>query len=215
MRPLQWLALSSAATALNDANCNNSSCSPRPYSTWMADSIISRGQGIASANSDASLFLQVGIVQTALLRLLGSPLPSSACCAEHDYRSYIQQGSDSIIGKLLNASQDTLYPLDRLSIGRNLLFSYTENDGNKTVESALEALRESIDLQPKNQYGRYFLFRCHSVLPVDYLQSIQAACGTISIQIGAISMECIHTSPSTLSTPSLLTPLPQSIQQKI
>ncbi|KAH8703502.1 putative cell wall glycosyl hydrolase YteR [Talaromyces proteolyticus] len=121
----------------------------------MADSIISRGQGIAPAETQSSIFLQIGIVQTALLRVLDSPLSR---CTELDYRSYVEKGTQSIVGRLLNASQDTLFPLDRLSLGRGLLLDYTGDHDNKTVKSALDALRRSIDLQPENQYSGLWYF---------------------------------------------------------
>ncbi|CRG91272.1 hypothetical protein PISL3812_08320 [Talaromyces islandicus] len=157
MKHLQWLALSSAATALASSSHDNTSCSTRPYSTWMADSIISRGQGIATIESTSSIYLQVGVVQAALLQLLESPLSSSHRCAQHDYRSYVRQGTKSIVGKLLNASEDTHFPLDRLSLGRGLLDEYLDNstssNDRQTAKSAIDTLKQSIDLQPKNQWG--------------------------------------------------------------
>ncbi|OKL60587.1 hypothetical protein UA08_04012 [Talaromyces atroroseus] len=122
----------------------------------MADSIISRGQGIASADPDPSVYLQIGIVQKALLGLLS--LPKVSHCVGQDYRNYVQKGSDSILGKLLNASQDTSYPLDRLSLGRGLLMEYIDSDHNQTVDAALDALNESIELQKRNQYGGLWYF---------------------------------------------------------
>lgn len=155
---LQLLALSSAATAL--ASNDNSSCSTRPYSTWMADSIISRGQGIAPAESTSSIYLEIGVVQAALLQLLESP--STHRCAQHDYQSYVRQGTKSIVGQLLNASEDTQYPLDRLSLGRGLLDEYldtsTSSSDKQTAKSALDTLKKSIDLQPKNQWGNPVLY---------------------------------------------------------
>lgn len=152
---LQLLALSSAATAL--ARNDNSSCSTRPYSTWMADSIISRGQGVAPpGESTSSIYLQIGVVQTALLQLLDSS-PATLHCAQQDYQSYVRQGTKSIVGQLLNASEDTQYPLDRLSLGRGLLDEYldksTSSSDKQTAKSALDTLKKSVDLQPKNQWG--------------------------------------------------------------
>jgi hypothetical protein len=159
---LQWLALSSVATALATNNNNdNTSYSTRPYSTWMADSIISRGQGIAPAELTSSIYLQIGVVQAALLQLLESPLSSTLRCAQHDYRSYVRQGTKSIVGKLLNASEDTQYPLDRLSLGRGLLDEYldtsTSSSDKQTAKSALDTLHKSIGLQPKNQWGTFVI----------------------------------------------------------
>jgi hypothetical protein len=127
----------------------------------MADSIISRSQGIAPAESTSSIYLQIGVVQAALLQLLESPLSSSRRCAQHDYRSYVRHGTKSIVGQLLNASEDTQYPLDRLSLGRGLLDEYLDNNTSssdrQTAKSALDTLNKSIDLQPKNQWGKPIL----------------------------------------------------------
>jgi hypothetical protein len=87
----------------------------------MADGIISRGQAIAFATADASILLQVGTFQNALLRLLQSP---SEHCGEQNYLSFLTQGTDSIVSRVSNASADTKYPLDRLSLGKELLTQY-------------------------------------------------------------------------------------------
>lgn len=153
MRLSQWLTSLTLSTAITASTPNNN------YSTWMADSIISRGQGIAPEAPTASTYLQIGIVQNALLRLLESPVASYS--AREKYRVYVQQGTESILDKLLNASQDTLYPLDRFSLGRGLLAEYLSDDDEEedkqAVKDALDALNGSIALQPRNQYGRILL----------------------------------------------------------
>ncbi|RAO68568.1 uncharacterized protein BHQ10_004580 [Talaromyces amestolkiae] len=126
------------------------------YSTWMADSIISRGQGIAPETPTASTYLQIGIVQNALLQLIHSPMVSHD--AKEKYRAYVQQGTESILDRLLNASQDTLYPLDRFSLGRGLLAEYLDDQDKQNVKEGLDALNESIALQPRNQYGGLWYF---------------------------------------------------------
>jgi hypothetical protein len=84
----------------------------------MADSIISRGQSIDFPNSGSGIFLQIGFFRTALQEVMKTP---AASYAQEDWQDYLQRSSESIISRLLNASQDTKYPLDRLSIGRALL----------------------------------------------------------------------------------------------
>lgn len=143
---LTSLALSTSITASTNNN----------YSTWMADSIISRGQGIAPGTPTASTYLQIGILQDALLQLINSPVASHD--AKQKYRAYVQQGTESILDKLLNASQDTLYPLDRFSLGRGLLAEYLDDQDKQNVKEGLDALNESIALQPRNQYGLPLLF---------------------------------------------------------
>ncbi|PCG93862.1 Six-hairpin glycosidase [Penicillium occitanis (nom. inval.)] len=122
----------------------------------MADSIISRGQGIAPETPTASTYLQIGIVQDALVQLINSPVAPHD--AKEKYRAYVQQGTESILDKLLNASQDTLYPLDRFSLGRGLLAEYLDDQDKQNVKEGLDALNESIALQPRNQYGGLWYF---------------------------------------------------------
>lgn len=147
MRFSQFFAGITLSTSIAAATTNN-------YSTWMADSIISRGQGIAPETPTASTYLQIGIVQNALLQLIQSPKVSRD--AKEKYRAYVQQGTESILDRLLNASQDTLYPLDRFSLGRGLLAEYLDDQDKQNVKEGLDALNESIALQPRNQYGLLF-----------------------------------------------------------
>lgn len=149
MRLSQLLTSLALSTAITASTTNN-------YSTWMADSIISRGQGIAPETPTASTYLQIGIVQDALLQLINSAVASHD--AKEKYRAYVQQGTGSILDKLLNASQDTLYPLDRFSLGRGLLAEYLDDQDKQNVKEGLDALNESIALQPRNQYGLSFSF---------------------------------------------------------
>ncbi|KAL4966397.1 Six-hairpin glycosidase-like protein [Aspergillus stella-maris] len=123
---------------------------PRPYSALMADSVISRSQAIYDHEAGASGLLQVGVFQTALLDLLDSP---SATYLEANWEGYLTESVESVIPVLGNASADTEdFPLDRLSVGRGLKYQY-ETTGNQTYWRTLDTLRESIELQHRNEYG--------------------------------------------------------------
>ena len=93
----------------------------RPYSARMADSIILRGQAIIEQEGDSSLLLQVGAFQTALLDLVES---SSGHYIEEDWEAYISRSADSVVDVVNNATKDTELPLDRLSVGKGLLYQY-------------------------------------------------------------------------------------------
>ncbi|KAL4922068.1 Six-hairpin glycosidase-like protein [Aspergillus aurantiobrunneus] len=121
----------------------------RPYSARMADSIILRGQAIAEQDADPSSLLQAGTFQTALMDLIESP---SANYVEHDWASCISRSVDSVVSVVDNAAEDTQFPLDRLSVGRGLLYQYGET-GQNIYRDSLAALRTSIDLQPRNPFG--------------------------------------------------------------
>lgn len=138
---------------------NNVEACQRPYSAWMADSVISRGQAIVPEGSSpsASTFLQVGFFQASILRLIDYYHEPSSACAQSDWEQYLEDSTDSIASSLLNATQDTGYPLDRLSTGKGLLHQYERSDSMTALKS-LKALRKSIDLQPTNSLGGYWYF---------------------------------------------------------
>ncbi|KAL3451808.1 Six-hairpin glycosidase-like protein [Aspergillus insuetus] len=115
----------------------------------MADSIILRGQAVLENQADSSSLLQVGAFQTALLDLVESP---SGRYMKQDWESYLTRSTDSVVGVVNNATKDTGYPLDRLSVGKGLFYQY-ENTGSSTYKDTLAALRTSIDLQPRNEFG--------------------------------------------------------------
>ncbi|THC87031.1 hypothetical protein EYZ11_013523 [Aspergillus tanneri] len=126
----------------------------------MADSVISRGQAILPPGTtpEASIFLQVGIFQNAILRLkeyYGTP---EEACAHGDWDDYLVESTQSVTSWLLNSTRDTQYPLDRFSDGNALLYLY-ETTQNETYKAVLDALRQSIDLQPRNKYGGYWYYK--------------------------------------------------------
>ncbi|KAL4942568.1 Six-hairpin glycosidase-like protein [Aspergillus oleicola] len=108
----------------------------------MADSVIIRGQVIHN-EGDSSGLLQVGTFQTALLDLIQSP-------SGH---------TDSIVDAVNNSTQNTKLPLDRLSVGKGLAYQY-QISGKSTYKRIIDALRTSIDLQPRNAFGGlwYYVF---------------------------------------------------------
>ncbi|KAI2634731.1 glycoside hydrolase family 105 protein [Hypomontagnella submonticulosa] len=118
--------------------------------TWMAESIMSRGQGIMTGSGGTSELLQAGITQRALSAFVAQYPDSSLA---HDAREYIRKSAKSVVPFTLNASHDALsYPLDRLSTGNALLALSSDSPDNRDFEiettflDAADALRESIDL---------------------------------------------------------------------
>ncbi|KAI0130187.1 Six-hairpin glycosidase-like protein [Xylariales sp. AK1849] len=124
------------------------------YAKWMASSIISRGQGILTGGAGVSELLQTGFTQKAFTALLAQ-YPNSP-----EVREYIRVSAVSVAPVVSNASYDALsYPMDRLSNGQALLaLSGSPNGlGNATkvatLRAGLDALRESIDLNRRNDEG--------------------------------------------------------------
>ncbi|KAL5337460.1 Six-hairpin glycosidase-like protein [Aspergillus crustosus] len=115
----------------------------------MADSVIQRGQAVHGPESDSSGLLQVGVFQSALLDLIESP---SGRYLEEDWESYLSRSTNSIAGVVDNATQNIGLPLDRLSVGKGLVYQYSKT-GNETYKETLDALHTSINLQPRNAFG--------------------------------------------------------------
>ncbi|KAK8116159.1 glycoside hydrolase family 105 protein [Apiospora sp. TS-2023a] len=128
------------------------------HSTWMAQSIMGRGQGIMTGKGGSSEPLQAGFTQKAFTAILEKyPLDPLA----NQFRDYVYQSAASVAPFMLNATHDALaYPLDRLSNG-NALLSLSETSGTDEKDmfsSAAAALRQSIDLNRRNAEGGLWYF---------------------------------------------------------
>ncbi|KAE8375702.1 Six-hairpin glycosidase-like protein [Aspergillus bertholletiae] len=152
--PLLFSSHGAAASSPSACHANT-----RPYSAWMADSVIGRGQAVLPPGTtpEASTLLKIGVFQNAVLQLkeyYGAP---SSVCAQTDWDAYLEESTQGVAPWLLNATSDIEYPLDRFSVGNSLLYQY-EKTGNETYKAALDALQQSIHLQPRNKYGGYWFF---------------------------------------------------------
>lgn len=132
------------------------------YSLIMAESIMSRHQGIITNASDSSQPLQAGITQKSFRRILKQypHHPLSEKISE-----YIIESVDSVVGPLGNATHDAVLPLDRFSNGNNLIKEYQETH-NESYRDTFEALRTSLDLQKRNAENGlwYFIYPYYSYL---------------------------------------------------
>ncbi|KAI9039793.1 cell wall glycosyl hydrolase YteR [Aspergillus affinis] len=181
---LPWL-LTSLLIPLCQSAPHPSGCRPADgsYSAWMADSVITRGQAIAPAGKpEASIALQIGFFQTAILQLLDRHDSSVPSCQTTRWEEYLTNSTASIAPLLGNASQDTqLFALDRLSTFRGLLHDY-EKTNNTIDKKAIDSLRQSIDLQPTNEYGGLWYFTypnwsyldgMYSLIPFNWLYAMR------------------------------------------
>jgi rhamnogalacturonyl hydrolase YesR len=144
-RLVSCFALFSWTTALP----HSAQDAPRVLSLQMAQSIMSREQGILSSQADVSALLQAGFTQKAF-HALGVQYAHHATKPAID--AYIIRSVDSVVPIVSNATKDTSYPLDRLSNGNGLLRAWQDTKAEKYQASAA-ALRHSVDLQPKNAEG--------------------------------------------------------------
>lgn len=116
------------------------------YSIQMSNSIVFRNQGILGGPNDRSAILQAGFVQKAFDQVL-QHYPNHTSTAP--FASYIAKSVDSVIPAVSNASlSTTAYSLDRLASGTGLIQLYQQT-GNETYRHAFQALKTSIDLQPR------------------------------------------------------------------
>ncbi|KAE8849073.1 hypothetical protein CFE70_004495 [Pyrenophora teres f. teres 0-1] len=117
----------------------------------MAQSIMSRKQGVLANMSDVSALLQAGFTQKAFNAVI-LQYPESLS----QIKAYIAKSIDSVVPVVSNATRDVSFPMDRLSNGNELLRVYTK-PRKTNYQQALHALRKSVDLQPRNaQHGLWY-----------------------------------------------------------
>ncbi|KAH7389991.1 Six-hairpin glycosidase-like protein [Pyrenochaeta sp. MPI-SDFR-AT-0127] len=176
----------------------------------MSNSIISRNQGILGGPNDRSAILQAGFVQKAFHEVL-QHYPNHTSTASFD--SYITRSVNSVIPAVSNASlSTTAYSLDRLASGTGLIQLYQQT-GNETYKDAFEALRTSIDLQPRTAeaglwYWIYpnwlYLDGMHSFAPfltaytLDYDAGNASAVHDLILQLDLLHQHCYNKSSGLL-----------------
>lgn len=189
------------------------------YSTWMASSLISRKDGIMTGTGGVSEPLQAGFTQKAFAALLAQ-YPHDDIHAQE----YIEASVDSVAPYLSNATTDALdYPLDRLSNGNamiSLLAGAQGSQGNETssYQAALDGLRQSIDLNRRNEedglwYYTYpnwsYLDGMYSLVPFYTLYTFshsgsngslinQTALDDVLLQVDLIWQHCLNASSGLL-----------------
>jgi rhamnogalacturonyl hydrolase YesR len=139
-----------------------------PYSLRMANSIISRHQGILASTSDRSNLLQAGFTQKTFRQLFQQYTNHSLAPV---YTAYIQSSVNSVIQTVSNATLDITYPLDRLSSGNGLIYAAQES-ANESYKNAYEALRTSVDLQPRNDDGSLWYYTYPNYTYLDGMYSL-------------------------------------------
>ncbi|KAK4065688.1 CAZyme family GH105 [Trichoderma harzianum] len=135
----------------NGTDTGSGTSQSKPYSIWMAESVIARGQGLASPDGDSGQWLRIGFFQTALLEVLSANGLDDMVEQRERVLDYLECGTRKAASLVLDAKRNVTFSLDRLSLGRGLSFQY-ERSKDELYKNALDALRESIDLQPRNHF---------------------------------------------------------------
>lgn len=103
----------------------------KPYSVWMAESVMSHGGGIASNDGDTGQWLRVGFFQIAVFQLM----VEKPFYTQQTWLAYLKKGTDSVVNELLDATRNTQYSMDRLSIGPGLFYQYITSSRHLCAES--------------------------------------------------------------------------------
>jgi rhamnogalacturonyl hydrolase YesR len=115
----------------------------------MIDSSISRGQGLAASNASTG-FIEQGIFQQSVRESIVFYTNNTAQTTA--WKDYLRHSLESAVNSLSNATAAAALPLDRLSIGTNMIHQYLLTK-DATFLPAISALSESVLLQPKNGKG--------------------------------------------------------------
>jgi rhamnogalacturonyl hydrolase YesR len=176
----------------------------QPLSIQMIDSIISRSQGLANSGAKTGQ-IELGIFEQAICLALTDIVSPQDHARTNQYSTYLQNSLSSAIPALANATADIKEPLDRLSIGTALIHRHQTTQNESLVEP-ITALRESITLQPRNQFGGlwYYVYPNWSYLDGMYsLLPFYALSGTpnntdILLQIDLLYQHCLDKSTGLL-----------------
>lgn len=169
------------ATAVRRADARHAHpqhvCAPS-FSTWMAESLISRQQGIMTDPANTAQPLQAGIIQKAFTAVLDQ-YPESQLI-----RDYIQLSTMAIAPYLSRPVTDvTTWPLDRLSNGNAMI-----QNGSSIYSGVVEALAESVAINQRNDenglwyWQNYpdwsYLDGMYSFAPFSALYTLNKHCST-------------------------------------
>lgn len=119
----------------------------------MVDSNIARGQGIGTSAA-ATKFIELGLFQQSLRESIAY---TDNGTQKERWSEYLQDSLASVIHTLSDPVNNTGLPLDRLSIGSNMIRQYC-TFGNESFLPAIHALSESAALQLKNKDGALWYY---------------------------------------------------------
>lgn len=141
-----------AAIACATASIANGEPSPHDLALRMLTSIEQRGQATLDAGGSTG-FIQLGLLWQALA-VITEPGPISA--ANDVLRPLLNESLASTIPAFTNITRDSELPLDRLSLGADMV-AWSLGPGNDARASeylpTISALNSSLALQPRNANG--------------------------------------------------------------
>ncbi|KAF7188921.1 Unsaturated rhamnogalacturonyl hydrolase YteR [Pseudocercospora fuligena] len=114
----------------------------------MLESNIGRGQGLEAGSGSLGL-IELGIFQQALRESIAH---SNDTAQRQKWSTILDTSTSSAVGNLANATQDTEYPLDRLSVGTAMILQYQQFK-NDSYLPTIKILQDSVFHQPENANG--------------------------------------------------------------
>ncbi|EJD47693.1 glycosyl hydrolase [Auricularia subglabra TFB-10046 SS5] len=124
----------------------------RPLSTWMADSVIARGQGHGlSSSGTPQVSYEHGTFQSALRQLFN-------VTGNATYLSWIQSGIDNVVradGTVGATYNMSAFTLDDIRIGPSFIKLF-QSTGDVKYKKAAQEYRTQLNNQPRNTQGGFW-----------------------------------------------------------
>ncbi|PYH49559.1 cell wall glycosyl hydrolase YteR [Aspergillus saccharolyticus JOP 1030-1] len=159
MKTLRTFVLSGLATNLSVVAAAGRACEngTRPYSAWLADSVIARKDALLTADTegDISLSLKLGLFQISVIHL--KEYYDAVSCAKEDWDAYLKEATDSILPRVLNVTGDIEAPMDIFTTANGLYYQY-EKSGDEKYKQGLDALRQAYDGRRRNSEGGFWFY---------------------------------------------------------
>lgn len=114
----------------------------------MIASNIARSQGAAASSSGTGL-IELGIFYQALRQGIAA---TDNTANKQQWTTYLRDSVASAIPLFTNVNASVGLPLDRFSIGTEMIHQYAET-GDEALASAISALQDSLAKQPRNGNG--------------------------------------------------------------
>lgn len=116
-----------------------------PYSTWMADSVIARGNASAAAVS-----YETGVIQKSFEMIYNKTGTTK-------YVDYITTQTNKMVSSsgTISSYSFTLYSLDPIRQGEALIYAY-ERTGLAKYKTAFDTFRSQINAQPRTSEGAFW-----------------------------------------------------------
>ncbi|KAH0371303.1 Six-hairpin glycosidase, partial [Aureobasidium melanogenum] len=145
----------------------------------MIESNIARGQGAAASSSGTGL-IELGIFYQALRQGIAA---TNDTTKKQEWTSYLYDSTASAIPLFTNVTSVTQLPLDRFSIGTEMIHQSRERSDEQLV-SAINILQRSLIQQPRNANGGLWYY--HNVNNLTAYQNLSYADGMYSYPTFAI-----------------------------